>query len=171
MVIILQILETASLNEEIRINLSDKKKIKDLFLAVINSIEIKKNMTLVSSLVQFISNLCYGQGRLKQMLAKEDKGEFLRTLKNILKEISESEQKNKTEQADTSLLKGSIYNFIGNLCIEKTLRLSVASNTEFILTQIVDDFKQDLEAKKFDMWDMVTKQLAIFINVSIEATA
>ena len=30
------------------------------------------------------------------------------------------------------------------------------------------DFKQDVEAKNFDWQDMATKQLAIFINVSIE---
>lgn len=60
MTMILQILETGSLNEHVRANLSDKKKIKDLFLVVIKSIEIPKNKLLVSSLIQFISNLCYG---------------------------------------------------------------------------------------------------------------
>jgi len=43
MLIILQILETGSLNEVVRANLSDKKKIKDLFLVVIKSIDIPKN--------------------------------------------------------------------------------------------------------------------------------
>jgi len=40
---ILHILETGSLNEIVRSNLSDKKKIKDLFLVVIRSIDIAKN--------------------------------------------------------------------------------------------------------------------------------
>jgi len=78
---ILQILEAGSLNEEVRNNLSDKKKIKDLFLVVIRSIEIHKNKMLVASLLSFISNLCYGQGKLKQMLAREDMLEFYASIR------------------------------------------------------------------------------------------
>ena len=81
MCIILQILESGSLNETVRSNLSDKKKIKDLFLVVIRSIDIPSNKMLVSSLVQFISNLCYGTGKLKQMLARENLQEFMATVK------------------------------------------------------------------------------------------
>jgi hypothetical protein len=81
MIIILQILETASMNDIVRSNLSDKKKIKDLFLVVIRSIEICKNKYLISSLIQFISNLCYGNGKLRQMLAREDSNEFFGTLR------------------------------------------------------------------------------------------
>ena len=51
MLTILQILETGSLNESVRANLSDKKKIKDLFLVVIRSVEIGKNKELISSLI------------------------------------------------------------------------------------------------------------------------
>jgi len=51
MLLILQILETASMNERTRANLSDKKKIKDVFLIVIRSIEIAKNKDLVASLI------------------------------------------------------------------------------------------------------------------------
>lgn len=40
---ILQILETGTLNESVRSNLSDKKKIKDLFLVVVRSIDVAKN--------------------------------------------------------------------------------------------------------------------------------
>jgi hypothetical protein len=84
---ILQILETGSLNEAVRSNLSDKKKIKDLFLVVIKSIEISKNKMLVSSLIQFFSNLCYGTGKLRSMLARENIDELLATLKQILDQI------------------------------------------------------------------------------------
>jgi len=51
MLVILHTLETGSLNESVRSNLSDKKKIKDLFLVVIRSIEIAANKELVSSLI------------------------------------------------------------------------------------------------------------------------
>jgi hypothetical protein len=43
MIKVLEIMESGSLNEEVRSNLSDKKKIKDLFLVVIRSIDIVKN--------------------------------------------------------------------------------------------------------------------------------
>lgn len=88
MLLILQILETGSLNETVRGNLSDKKKIKDLFLVVIRSIEINKNKVLISSLLQFISNLCYGTGKLKMMLAKENMSEFTATLREVLDQIN-----------------------------------------------------------------------------------
>jgi len=39
------------MNDIVRSNLSDKKKIKDLFLVVIRSIEICKNKYLISSLI------------------------------------------------------------------------------------------------------------------------
>jgi hypothetical protein len=84
MLIILYILETGSMNEPVRMNLSDKKKIKDLFLVVINSIEIGKNKELISSLVQFFSNLCYGQGKLRSMLAREGSEEMMSVLKKVL---------------------------------------------------------------------------------------
>jgi len=47
----LEILETASLNEFVREHLSEKKKIKDLFLVVIKAIDIDANRKLVSSLI------------------------------------------------------------------------------------------------------------------------
>ena len=57
---ILQILENGSMSEAVRKNLSEKKKVKDLFLIVIRSIDIDENRSVVSSLIQFASNLCYG---------------------------------------------------------------------------------------------------------------
>lgn len=59
-------------------------KIKDLFLIVIKSIEVAENMKLVSSLVQFISNLCYGTGKFRKMLAREQLVDFLTTIEKIL---------------------------------------------------------------------------------------
>ena len=57
---ILTLLENASLNEVVRNNLSEMPRIKDLFLVVIRAINISENRKLVSSLIQFVSNLCYG---------------------------------------------------------------------------------------------------------------
>jgi hypothetical protein len=61
-----------------------------------------------------------------------------------------------------------LYTLIGNLCNEKSLRLKFASNTGDILSQVVTDFKIDIKERKFDWLDMMTRQLAIFINVSVE---
>ena len=65
---ILGLLENGSLVESVRVNLSEKKKMKDLFLVVIKSIEIRENRKLVASLIQFVSNLCYGTGKFRKML-------------------------------------------------------------------------------------------------------
>ena len=139
-----------SLNETVRGNLSDKKKIKDLFLVVIRSIEINKNKVLISSLLQFISNLCYGTGKLKMMLAKENMSEFTATLRDVLDQINvevkpnedDLSEKNddesnleeiltdaqkkidfaKKDQAERSLLKISLYTLVANMCNDKTLR-------------------------------------------------
>jgi len=51
------------------------------------------------------------------------------------------------------------------------LRRCFANDEGLILTQILHDFKTDLEAKKFDFLDMMTKQIAVFINVTLEASA
>jgi hypothetical protein len=48
---ILEILEQASMNEFVRTGLSEKKKIKDLFLVVFKSIDVKENRRLLSSLI------------------------------------------------------------------------------------------------------------------------
>jgi hypothetical protein len=48
---ILVLLENASLDEAVRSTLSEMSKIKDLFLIVIRSIDLKENMKLVSSLI------------------------------------------------------------------------------------------------------------------------
>lgn len=66
---ILVLLENASLSEVVRATLSEMTKIKDLFLIVIKSIDVAENMKLVSSLIQFVSNLCYGTGKFRKMLA------------------------------------------------------------------------------------------------------
>lgn len=73
-----------------------------------------------------------------------------------------------TETRDKSVLKQSIYVLIANLCIDKTLRQKFAQNQGEILSQVAEDFKQDLKEAKFDYQDMMTRQLAIFVNVSVE---
>ncbi len=80
---VLEILELGSLNEIVRASLSDKKKIKDLFLVVVKSIDQAENRPLVSSLVQFAANLCYGNGKFRVMLRTEI--DFLGTIHELLK--------------------------------------------------------------------------------------
>ena len=65
---ILAILENGSMSEAVRMNLSEKKKVKDLFLVVIRSINVDENREVVSSLIQFASNLCYGTGKFRRLL-------------------------------------------------------------------------------------------------------
>ena len=81
---ILVLLENASMDETVRGTLSEMSKIKDLFLIVIRSVEVKQNMKLISSLIQFVSNLCYGTGKFRRMLSQEPPAEFLSTVESIL---------------------------------------------------------------------------------------
>jgi hypothetical protein len=82
------------MHEEVRSDLSEKKKIKDLFLVVINSINIKENRQLVSQLISFASNLCYGAGKFRRMLVSDkDRNpiDFLKMLGTILDSAQESD--------------------------------------------------------------------------------
>jgi hypothetical protein len=81
---ILVLLENASLDEVVRGVLSEMSKIKDLFLIVIRSVEIAQNMKLISSLIQFVSNLCFGTGKFRKLLASEPPAEFLSTVATVL---------------------------------------------------------------------------------------
>ena len=58
--------------ESVRMNLSEKKKVKDLFLVVIKAINIDENREVVSSLIQFASNLCYGTGKFRRLLISQE---------------------------------------------------------------------------------------------------
>jgi hypothetical protein len=60
---ICEIIEAGSMNDFVRGELSSQKKIRDLFIIVITHMEIgTENLTILSSLVSFSGNLCYGQG-------------------------------------------------------------------------------------------------------------
>jgi hypothetical protein len=91
------------MNEVVRVNLSEKKKIKDLFLVVFKSIEAKENRKLLSSLIQFVSNLCYGTGKFRTMLRAENLSEFFGTLCQIIKSTSEAEE-DKTKNSERIVL-------------------------------------------------------------------
>jgi hypothetical protein len=132
---LLAILENGSMVDLVRDTLSEKKKIKDLFLVVIRAINIDDNRKLIASLVQFVSNLCYGTGKFRRMLiASESPLDFITTLKDILGSVKDQEVTENTINDDTkvsdivraenarSVLKGTMLNFIGNLTVEKQLR-------------------------------------------------
>ena len=198
MLTILQILEAGSLNEQVRHNLSDKKKIKDLFLVVVRSVKIPRNKKLLAALIQFVANLCHGSGKLKQMLSREDSREFFMTIAMLLKAakvvvpyedtLAKAHDAEAREESDSSLteeqrkkahhaletaqrltLRSAIYAFIGNLCGEASLRKKFASDFEGVLSQVSVDFRTDLTEASFDWVDMVFKQLAFLVNVSLEA--
>ena len=129
-------------------------------MVVVRSIDIKSNKMLCSSLIQFISNLCHGAGKLRQMLAREDSREFFGTLRlildqatnkvsydetlkraddvtqteaesaelnELLKELKRKEFEKK-DRHDISVLRGCLHSLIGNLCLEKSLRVLFAED-------------------------------------------
>lgn len=102
--LILEILEAGSMNEAVRLHLSERKKIKDLFLVVIKSVNIKENRRLLSSLIQFVSNLCYGTGKFRTMLRSENPSDFFGNLTLVLHSTSDQEQ-DKQKNSDRIVLK------------------------------------------------------------------
>lgn len=175
---ILVLLENASLSEVVRSTLSEMTKIKDLFLIVIRSIEVLENMKLVSSLIQFISNLCYGTGKFRKMLAMEPPVEFLTTIENILEMTSKTqltlEDKSKIDwdfESKRSLLKGATLGFVGNLCVEVKLRQVIAADMGGVLSRVYVMLQSDVNSKPFDWVEGVTKELAVLINCSLEDKA
>jgi lipoprotein NlpI len=54
---VFQILEDATLNEFVRTQLAEKKRIKDLFIAVLKTLDLDENISLFGTLISFGSNL------------------------------------------------------------------------------------------------------------------
>lgn len=150
---ILSLLENGSLVEAVRVNLSEKKKMKDLFLVVIKSIDITRNRKLVASLIQFVSNLCYGTGKFRKMLLAADSNpkEFLALLRSILTTVEQPDFKDPealveetksdpelkrllANEGERVLLKQSLITFVGNLCCETQLRQMIAQDAGELLT-------------------------------------
>ncbi len=124
---ILMLLESASLNEVVRGTLSEMSKIKDLFLIVIKSVNITENRKLVSSLIQFASNLCYGTGKFRRMLSTETPTEFFSTIEEILASVQQKcvlqdGKPDWSNEQNRVLLKQACLGFVGNLCVEPKLR-------------------------------------------------
>lgn len=175
---IVTMLESASLNEVVRANLSDKHKIKDLFLVVIRSIEVKENMKLVSALVQFVSNLCYGQGKFRQKLAQEPPLEFFQTISAVLQLVQTSfiDQKDRKntdweKEKQRLVLKHSVLNFVVNLCNDSKLRAHFASNMGGVLELCFGMLKQDVDEMDSDWVDTASRELAVLINSCLDANA
>lgn len=155
------------MNEYVRLGLSEKKKIKDLFLVVIRSIEAKENRRLLSSLIQFVSNLCYGNGKFRTMLRTENTNEFFGTLKQVL-QSTDAEETDKQKNNDRLVLKQSILAFLGNLCGDPQLRASIASNIQDIMDEVFNQFTKNVEEKKLMWQEVAIRELAVLINVSVE---
>ena len=181
---IMQILENGTMNETVRMNLSEKKKVKDLFLVVIRAIDIDKNRPVVASLIQFASNLCYGTGKFRRLLISgEAPTDFIATLSSILTSVSkpvdlaevmakavlaggnEEEKKEGDSSASISeegkrvLLKSTVLNFIGNLCVETQLRQYISQDMGGLLSQVFTMLKDDVTNKHFDWIDSSARAL------------
>ncbi len=101
------------------------------------------------------------------MLRSENPSEFIGTLKSIFDSTGEEEQE-KSKNSDRIVLRQSILGFLGNLCGDAILRGHIASNIQGILDAVSDSFKSNVE-KKPVMWaELVTRELAVLINVSVE---
>lgn len=167
---ILQILEDGSMNEFVRDQLSDKKKIKDLFFVVIRSINIEENKMTVSSLITFASNLCYGSNKFRNMLKNENLSQFFSTLKEILISTDkvDSDINKSTERI---LLKQTVLGFIGNLANDTQIRQQLGSNFEGLLEQVCKQFKTDSADRRANWEEICKRQLGFLINCGFEENA
>jgi hypothetical protein len=113
----MDIIEEGTMNALVREGLSEKKKIKDLFLVVVRSIDLKEQRPLVASLISTVSNLCYGNGKFRQMLKAEVPTSFFGTLNQVLLSCKEMEQ-SKEKELPRILVKHSLLAFLGNLTVD-----------------------------------------------------
>ena len=81
-------------------------------------------------------------------------------------EQPESEDKNK--EADRMLLKQSTLGFVGNLLSDPLIRAKISGNEENLLAFITDSFLRAKNMKMSDWTENTKRQLAIFINCSVE---
>ena len=92
------ILEDSTLNEFVRNQLSEKKKIKDLFIAVFKVLDIEDNISLFGTLISFGSNLCFGKHmpRFRELL-KKDFGDLMNEIvalvNYVLKNLKQDKKK------------------------------------------------------------------------------
>ena len=124
---------------------------------------------MLSSLIQFVSNLCYGTGKFRTLLRSENSNDFFGTLKTLLISVGEPEE-DKEKNTDRIVLKQSMLAFIGNLCMDSLLRSSIASNNQGLLEEVYNQFDKDYKEKKALWQDVLVRELAVFVNVSIEAS-
>ena len=74
-----------------------------------------------------MSNLCYGKGKFRKMLASESPQDFLSMIESILQLVEQplvdkESKKDYTGEGNRILLKTSVLNFIANLCVDVQLR-------------------------------------------------
>lgn len=91
------LLEDATLNDHVRAQLSEKKKIKDLFISVIKALDLDENITLFGTLISFGSNLCFGkyQTKFRELLKKnfaDLMNEIVNMLTYVLQRLDEDKQ-------------------------------------------------------------------------------
>lgn len=113
----MEIIEEGTHNQIVRDGLSEKKKIKDVFLVVVKSINLKEQRTLVASLLSVVGNLCYGTNHFRNLLKSETPTQFFGMLKDILESASKKEDDQAKEHSRV-LVKQSLLAFLGNLTVD-----------------------------------------------------
>ena len=194
------ILEDATLNDYVREQLSEKKKIKDLFVTVIKALELDENISLFGTLIGFGSNLCFGkyQTKFREMLKKdfgtlmneivtmvnyvidklkEDhkisddfKTEKQKRLKKSAKRRLEEEEKEHKKKVADRILLKQ------TLCgFISNLALDATFRNFFaapeFLEYMVELLKIEKERKNFDWIDSIERIFAVLINCSLATPA
>ena len=103
---IFSILEEATLNEYVRTQLSEKKKIKELFISVLKALDLQENTNLIATLISFGSNLWFGKYEIKfREFLKKDFGDLMNIIVNMVTFIIEKHKEDNKEKEEISELK------------------------------------------------------------------
>ncbi|CAI2384675.1 unnamed protein product [Moneuplotes crassus] len=194
------ILEDATLNEFVRNQLSEKKKIKDLFISVLKALDVDENISLFGTLISFGSNLCFGKHmtRFRELL-KKDFGDLMNQILEMLTYVIEKLKEDNQEKQEINQLQAKKMKKKERKALnerEKIFKKKIAdrvllkqtlcgfisnlaldgtfrnffANEEF-LGYMVDLLRIEKEQKNFDWVDSIERILGVLINCSLATEA
>jgi len=197
---VFSILEEATLNDYVRGQLSEKKKIKDLFVSVLKALDLQENTALFGTLISFGSNLCFGKHETKfRELLKKDFGDLMNIIVNMVTFVIEKTQEDMKEQEEIKLIKSQKLKKkekkrlaereaiqkqkVKDLILLKQVLCGFISNlalepsfrkffaAEEFLEYIVSLLRIEEDRKNFDWIGSSERILAVLINCSLATSA
>lgn len=197
---VFNMLEEATINDYCRGQLSEKKKIKDLFIAVLKALDVKENTKLFGTLISFGSNLCFGKYETKfRELLKKDFGDLINELIVIINfiidgikedykeedQIKELKQKKlkKRQKRELTEREGDLKKRVHDRILLKQITCGFISNlsvdktfrkffaADEFLEYVIELIRIEKERKNFDWVDSIERILGVLANLSLIESA